>query len=196
MKTKYTIILLLLISSFSGFGQSANKEEAVSKKMAAPNMMSKNLKAYQLKSENKITDFYSYLNILGNKTVQDEMKLHTINEIKKLFKDENISIPDLINCNGNHNCNNKIKLEDFLNHLIKSNENIVFSVENLQESYVQNNDGTYSWTIGYTLNITKEKSIISFKNIMQNAIVLQENKAFGKRTKSVLSTYLTEIWLK
>jgi hypothetical protein len=196
MKTIYKLAILFLISNFGVYGQSASNKEMVEegskKKMNSLAMMAQNLKAYQIKSENKIQEFYNYLNILGKPEVKPELKEQTITAIKKLFKEENIKIPNFFK-----DATKDILLNDFLNLVAKSNENCSFTVEGFGYSYVQtDNKNQRFWTIGYTLQLEKGKKQYTIRDIMQNVTLLQEEKQFGKNTKTVWSTYLTSVWLK
>jgi hypothetical protein len=196
MKTIYKLAILFLISNFGVYGQSASNKEMVEegskKKMNSSAMMAQNLKAYQIKSENKIQEFYNYLNILGKPEVKPELKEQTITAIKKLFKEENIKIPNFFK-----DATKDILLNDFLNLVAKSNENCSFTVEGFGYSYVQtDNKNQRFWTIGYTLQLEKGKKQYTIRDIMQNVSLLQEEKQFGKNTKTVWNTYLTSVWLK
>lgn len=196
MKTIYKLAILFLISNFGVYGQSASNKEMVEegskKKMNSSAMMAQNLKAYQIKSENKIQEFYNYLNILGKPEVKPELKEQTITAIKKLFKEENIKIPNFFK-----DATKDILLNDFLNLVAKSNENCSFTVEGFGYSYVQtDNKNQRFWTIGYTLQLEKGKKQYTIRDIMQNVSLLQEEKQFGKNTKTVWNTYLISVWLK
>lgn len=196
MKTIHRLLLIILISNFTVFAQSSAKEETakISKKESnASAIMAKSMKAYQLKSESKIQEFYSYLNILGKTEVKPEMKQHTILEIKKLFKDETIEIPNFLK-----DPSKKIPLTDFLNLVSKTNESYYFTIENVSHSYVQadNKNQQLFWTIAYTLNLHEGKSLATFTNVMQNVSLLQQEKKFGTNTKLVWNSYLTSLWLK
>ncbi|WP_394759339.1 hypothetical protein, partial [Flavobacterium sp.] len=183
MKLKNIITALLLLINSIVFSQNAENKS----KLAV-----KTVRAYQIKSENKIKEFYSYLNILGKTEVNPELKQQTITEIKKLFKNENSKIPNFVNETAK-----EISLNDFIDLVAKSNENCFFIIENMSESYVQTDTKNQSWwTIGYTLQVSKGKAKHTIRNIMQNVTLLQEEKQFGKNTKTVWSTYLTNVWLK
>ena len=176
-----------MIGNTIAFSQSATTNT----KNANSVLMAKTLKAYQIKSENKIEEFYNLLNILGNPAVKKILKEQTIAEITKFFKDENATIPNLIDGK-----NKDISLSDFLNLISKSTEKITFQTENKGQSYVQEHDGNKFWTISYDLNITNGKTKTKLINVMQNVSLLQEEKQFGSTKKTVQNTYLTMIWLK
>ncbi len=196
MKTIYKLAILFLISNFTVLGQSTSNKEInadVYKKKASPLVvMAQNLKAYQIKSENKVQEFYNYLNILGKTEIKPELKQQTITEIKKLFKDENIEIPNFLS-----DATKDIPLNDFLNLVTKCNESCSFTIEGVGYSYAQtDNKNQRWWTIAYTLQLYKGKAKYTFRNIMQNAILLQEEKQFGKNTKTVWNSYLTTVGFK
>jgi hypothetical protein len=194
MKAIYKVLIIFLTIIHAGFSQSSNKEiivEKSNKKANSSMIMAKTMKAYQIKSENKVQDFYSYLNILGKTDIKTELKQHTITEVKKLFREENVKIPNFLGDSGK-----TILLDSFLLQLSKSKEFCSFSIENLEQSYVQSNDVNHSWIISYTLNLSLGKSKYSFKNVMQNVKLEQEEKLFGKNSKTILNTRLDAIWLK
>ena len=168
-----------------------SQESSINTKKNQSVLMAKTTKAYQIKSENKIEEFYNLLNILGNPAVKKILKEQTIAEITKFFKDENATIPNLIDGK-----NKDISLSDFLNLISKSTEKITFQTENKGQSYVQEYDGNKFWTIGYDLYVTRGKTKTKLKNVMQNVSLLQEEKQFGSTKKIVSNAYFTLIWLK
>lgn len=187
MNLKNLMLLLFMIGNTIAFSQSATTNTKNTNSV----LMAKTLKAYQIKSENKIEEFYNLLNILGNPEVKTVLKEQTIMEIYKFFKDKNTKIPNLI-----EDKNKEISLSDFLNVLSKSTAKINFKTENKGQSYVQEHEENKFWTIGYNLNITKGKNTNKLRNVMQNVSLLLEEKQFGSTKKMVQNTYLTMIWLK
>lgn len=185
MKIRNKILLCFAMVNMAVFSQSASTKTSNSV------LAAKTIKAYQIKSENKVDEFYNLLNILGNPVVKTVLKEQTILEISKLFKDKNTTIPNLI-----EDKNTEIKLTDFLNAVSKSTEKITFTPENKGYSYSQGSNENKSWTIGFDLNIVKGKSKNKIKNVMQNISLLQEEKQFGTTKKTILNTYFTAIWLK
>jgi hypothetical protein len=187
MNLKNLMLLVFMIGNTIAFSQSASTNTKNTNSV----LMAKTLKAYQIKSENKIEEFYNLLNIIGNPEVKTVLKEQTILEISKFFKDKNTKIPNLI-----EDKKKVISLSDFLNLVSKSKEKITFQTENKGKSYVQEYDGNKFWTIGYDLNITNGKTKTKLINVMQNVSLLQEEKQFGSTKKTVQNTYLTMIWLK
>ncbi len=187
MKIRNQILVLFMIVNFNLLSQSASTNIKTSNAL----LMAKTVKAYQIKSENKIEEFYNLLNIIGNPEVKTALKEQTILEIYKFFKDRNIKIPNLI-----EDKNKEISLTDFLNLVSKSKEKIFFETENKGKSYVQESNGNKFWTVGYDLNVKNGISKNTIKNVMQNVSLLQEEKQFGSTNKLVQNMYFTMIWLK
>jgi hypothetical protein len=187
MKLKNLILFMIIIANTIAFSQSASTNTIKTNSL----LMAKTIKAYQIKSENKIEEFYNLLNIIGNPDVKTILKEQTIIEIYKFFKDKNAKIPNLID-----DKNKEISFSDFLNLLSKSKERIIFETESKGQSYVQESNGNKFWTIGYDLNISQGKTKTKLKNVMQNVSLLQEEKQFGSTKKTVQNVYLTLIWLK
>jgi hypothetical protein len=189
MKTKHLLFILSFFFYSFVFSQEAMKKETTSKKLAV--LAPKSINAFKIKSQNKVEEFYSYLNILGNPEMNIELKKHTILEVKKLFKDSKITIPDFLN-----DVKKEIQMEEFLLKLEISKIKIQFLPQDIGNSVVQNYGENQSWTVGYILNLTIGSEKKSFRNVMQNVSLLNEEKSFGKKSKTVWNTYFTSFWMK
>jgi hypothetical protein len=83
MNLKNLILLLFMIANTIAFSQSAYTNTTKTNSL----LRAKTIKAYQIKSENKIEEFYNLLNIVGNPEVKTTLKEQTILEIYKFFED-------------------------------------------------------------------------------------------------------------
>jgi hypothetical protein len=186
MKIKNLISMLFLITNGIAFSQSVSTNTKIQNSV----LMLKTTKAFQIKSENKIVEFYDILNVVGSPSLKLEVRVNAIFEILKFFKDKNIKIPNFI-----ENENKEIMLQEFLTKMAKSKQKIYFETQNMVFSSLQEIDGTKFWTVSYGLNINigNEKSS---KNINHNISLLQEEKYFGGIKKTVQNCNFTAIKLK
>ena len=105
MKTKTYIFLFFLIISNFGFGQSTMKTVSISSSFSPLE-----IEAYQESADKKIEDFYSYLNLLSDKSISEKAKAEIRENVFLLFKNNRIRIIDFFTEE-----NEKITLSDFLN---------------------------------------------------------------------------------
>lgn len=186
MKIKNLILMLFLITNGIAFSQSVSTNTKIQNSA----LMLKTIKAYQIKSENKIIEFYDLLNVVGSPSLKLEVRVGAFFEILKFFKDKNIKIPNFI-----ENESEEIMLQEFLIKVTKSKQKIHFEAQNMVFSTLQEIDGIKFWTISYGLNINIGNEKRS-KNINHNISLLQEEKYFGGLKKTVQNCNFTAIKLK
>lgn len=178
--------MFVMLSNSVLFSQSSSTNT----KMTNSALMLKTTKAFQIKSENKILEFYDLLNVVGSPSLKLEVRVNSIIEILKFFKDKNVKIPNFIEVD-----NKEIILQEFLTKVAKSKQKIYFETQNMIFSSLQEIDGIKFWTVSYGLNIIigNQKSN---KNINHNISLLQEEKYFGGIKKTVQNCNFTAIRLK
>ncbi len=174
---KYIILFLILISNF-GFGQDAGFRKQTISSSFSP----LEIEAYQESADKKIEDFYSYLNLLSDKSISQKTKVEIRENIFLLFEDQQTEVIDLVS--DEHK---KISLLDFLAKT--KDQNIKFRIIQTESIPVVIVD---YWISEYSVEITLngEKSV---KEISQKVYFSPVYKKFGKNSKEVWEMKLGEI---
>ena len=174
---KYIILFLILISNF-GFGQDAGFRKQTISSSFSP----LEIEAYQESADKKIEDFYSYLNLLSDKSISQKTNVEIRENIFFLFEDQQTEVIDLVS--DEHK---KISLLDFLAKT--KDQNIKFRIIQTESIPVVIVD---YWISEYSVEITLngEKSV---KEISQKVYFSPVYKKFGKNSKEVWEMKLGEI---
>lgn len=140
------------------------------------------IEAYQESADKKIEDFYSYLNLLSDKSISEKTKVEIRENIFLLFKDQKTEVIDLVS--DEHK---KVSLLDFLDKT--KNQNIKFRVIQIESTPVVIVD---YWISEYSIEITLngEKSV---KKISQKVYFSPVYKQFGSTAKEVWEIKLGEM---
>jgi hypothetical protein len=191
---KQIIYYSLLIFPIFLFGQSAGRNEshkeavsltdAVSKKTMnsnsiAVNFNTKVILAYASKSEQLITDFYTYLALYSQSDTTD-LLMEIDKSVQQMYFSEKVLVEDFIN-----GTNQKITLLQLL-QFCKENKFVV-SINGIQNIAVNEN----SFNIKYQLLVTT-KSVTKTYNFTQKVYLFPVQKTFGSNKKTVWELKLGE----
>lgn len=91
MKQLLITIMVLLTAGMAA--QQANTTNA-------PALSAKAIEAYGIKSEQKVREFYDYMQLLSDPSINEEMKDHTMREALRLFRNEHVDTYNLFDPRG------------------------------------------------------------------------------------------------
>lgn len=171
MKTYISIIVLFLCTVVSA--QSVTQSNTA--------LSSKAMEAFSHKAETKVEEFYNYLQLLSDKSVNNEMKLHTANEIKKLFTDKEVTLVDIYNTSGTG-----ITLDKLLENALSAKQKNYFTIKGFTGKPIQQISEKQQWLLSYEVSVNGSK----YLKIEQDFFIIYENKKFGNTVKPVWNTYL------
>ncbi len=171
MKTYISVIALFLYTVVSA--QSANQGNTA--------LSSKAMEAFSHKAETKVEEFYNYLQLLSDTSVNNEMKLHTANEIKKLFTETEVTLADVYNTSGTG-----ITLEKLLENALSAKQKKIFTIKDFTAKSIQQTSEKQQWLLSYEVSVNGSK----YFRIDQDFFIIYENKKFGNTVKPVWNTYL------
>lgn len=174
---KPIIYILLLISAHLGFAQQAVDRPLSSKKA---------MDAYAIKSESKIKEFFSYLELLSDPKLNAEMKAHTTNEALSLFKDSELTIDNIF-----EKKQASITLKTLLKQAALQKGKITLTVSDFNVMLQNQTPVQQEWQATYKLAVNENTVIIT-----QHFFVIYEDKQFGKTTRKVWNTYLGALKVK
>lgn len=177
MKTKTYIFLFFLIISNFGFGQSAVRKQTISSSFSPLE-----IEAYQESADKKIEDFYSYLNLLSDKSISEKTKAEIRENIFLLFKNKRVGVIDFL-----YKESGKISLSELLDMVenLEINFNLIQKKETLPELFSD------YWLSEYSVEveINGEKSL---KKVTQKIYFSPKGKKFGSTYKEVWEIKLGE----
>lgn len=171
MKTYISVIALFFCAVVSA--QSANQNNTA--------LSSKAMDAFSHKAETKVEEFYNYLQLLSDKSVNNEMKLHTANEIKKLFTDTEVTLVDVYNSSVKG-----ITIDKLLENAISAKQKNSFTIKGFTAKPIQQTSEKQQWLLSYEVSVNDSK----YFRINQDFFIIYENKKFGNTVKPVWNTYL------
>jgi hypothetical protein len=172
---KILVIIIGVYFTQTGFSQSINESPSV--------MPAKTIKAYEIKSESKVNEFYNYLELLSDPKINTEMKAHTSAEALKLFQSTAITVSNIFD-----KANTNIALKDFLEQVTRQ-KNVKFKLEGFSSHQDKHTATKQEWDLNYNLIINSKKTY----TIRQKFFIVQEDKKFGNTTKKVWNTYLGDL---
>lgn len=179
MEIKIKILALFILVSGFAFSQNAGfKSNAISANFSIAEM-----EAYQESADNKIEDFYSYLNLLSDKSISKKTKTEIKESILLLFQNNQTTV-----LNFTSETHQPLSLFAFLNMV--ENQEIHFKVLHLSSK----KPDTYSdfWISEYALEIIQNKTKTT-KSVLQKVYFSPKNKKFGSISKRVWEIKLGEI---
>lgn len=175
---KYIILFLILISNF-GFGQDAGFRKQTISSSFSP----LEIEAYQESADKKIEDFYSYLNLLSDKSISEKAKAEIRENVFLLFKNNRIRIINFFTEE-----NEKTTLSGFLDKIEKQpiSYKLIPKKSSIPELF------SNYWVSEYSVEITLngEKSV---KKISQIIYFNPVYKHFGNTQKEVWEIKLGEM---
>ena len=176
---KKGIITIILLLSFSFYGQNVNNSTSSTAIKANFSMIS--IKAYQESAVLKIEDYYNYLGLLSSTSTSDSLKEEIKSALFSLLKDSNIKVLDFTSEEKN-----PISLIELIEKI--KNKNYSFLILNLSNTFLS----TDSWTTGYNLEVLQKEKKQIFK-CSQKVYFTQTTKRFGPTEKEVWTIKLGEI---
>jgi|SRR5690606_11919846 len=179
MNIKTYIFTLFIL--FSGFGFCQNKE--LRSNVISANFSTTEIGAYQESAEKKIEDFYSYLNLLSDKTVSEKAKVEIKENIFLLFKDKRVGIIDLL-----YKESSKISLSELLDMV----ENLTIHFTLIRKKQAQPELYNDYWLSEYSVEVALNEGKF-VKKISQKIYFSPKNKKFGNAYKEVWEIKLGEI---
>lgn len=171
MKTYISIITLFFCAVVNA--QSANQSNTA--------LSSKAMEAFSHKAETKAEEFYNYLQLLSDTSVNNEMKLHTANEIRKLFTETEVSIANVYSASGTG-----ITLDKLLENALSAKQKNTFTIKGFTAKPIQQTSEKQQWLLSYEVSVNGSK----YFRIDQDFFIIYENKKFGNTVKPVWNTYL------
>jgi hypothetical protein len=168
---KYLTIILLAFS-FQLSAQSAIERPSSS-------LPAKEIAAYQAKAENKVAEFYSYLELLTDPKGNAEIKQQAAQSAIKLFT-TNVLTDNIFESKAAN-----VTVAALLQSARAQKAKCSFKVEDLIIETVSETIARKEWILTYTLVKNSNKL-----NISQLFYIIQEDKKFGSTTKKVTNTYL------
>ena len=173
-----SFLLMLLLFTFSLFGQNANTSAAIK-----ANFTIASVKAYQESATLKVEDYYHYLTLFSAESTSESLKNEIKSSISNLFENENCTVIDYT-----IEQKSTISMKELLTKI--ENKNYLFSVSNFENSIVAND----FWTTQYKLTITQNErptQLQLFQKVSFKPII----KAFGSAKKEVWTLFLGEVTL-
>lgn len=175
----YLLLLLYMPLLFSQSVATTSGKVALNKRLSP--MV---LEAYQLQTDDKVTDLFYYLNLLTNPTVSDEAKKEVVANIRLLFKNQTVMVPDFTAAKPD-----MISLQLLTDKLLIS-EPIVFTVSETRKCSSVSWD---SWLSTYKITRQKAGEESVFK-IMQT-IYMQVQPGLSGQANESWETRLGEMRL-
>jgi|SRR5690554_873269 len=179
MKTKTYIFLFFLIISNFGFSQDAGFRKTSISSSFSP----VEIEAYQESAYKKIEDFYSYLNLLSDKSISEKAKAEIRENIFLLFKNKRVGVVDLTSGK-----NQKLSVSEFLEKVEKHKISFRFSEKPKQEPELFSDYWLSEYSVEVEIN--GEKSV---KKITQKIYFNPKDKKFGNAYKEVWEIKLGEM---
>ncbi|NDI97609.1 hypothetical protein GWA97_00785 [Flavobacterium sp. LaA7.5] len=171
---KYVTLIVLLIC-FCSLAQSLQNQS---------NLSARALEAYKQKAEDKVSEFYNYVELLTNPALNSKMKEHTANEALKLFETSQTITYNIFNKRETNPT-----ITQLLNDAARQKKQYHFKITAITATPQYQNTEREKWLIVYTLTINSTKEI----RLQQFFIIVQEDKKFGDSIKQVRNTYLGKI---
>lgn len=182
----YTTIFFLFLFSFEGKSQAVISTESQKSKDIKVQFSENSVKVFQQSSQSKVKDFYEYLGLLTSKTLSEELRKQTEENIYSLVENKNIEIIDFTSAE-----NAKINLQALILKLMRETYEIKFVVK----SEISFPTSANYWLNSYLLEIHQNNKIES-KKIEQKVYFSPQIKSFGSEQKEVWVISLGEISLK
>ena len=158
MKNIITIVLLLVSPLF--YSQDISK---------APALSAKTIRAYEIKSESKVNEFYNYHELLSDPKLNADMKQHTINEALKLFRDTETPVKNIVS-----KPNDQVTIKQLLEIGAKQKKHLDYAVSGFTPVKQQETATLQQWIVEYKL--TTGNATLS---IAQKFYIILEDKKFG-----------------
>jgi hypothetical protein len=186
----YSLLIFPILLSGQSSDRNQSQKEAVSltqedskktlnSNSIAVNFNTKVILAYASKSEQLITDFYTYL-AMYNQSVTTDLQMEIDKSVQQMYFSEKVLVEDFIT-----GSNQKITLLKLL-QFCKENEFVV-SINGIQNTAVNEN----SFNIKYQLLVTS-KSVTKTYNFTQKVYFFPVQKTFGYNKKTVWELKLGE----
>jgi len=172
MKTLITLLIFLVAPAV--FAQSPQENHST--------LSTKAIEAYTLKAESKVTELYSYLELLTDPKGNKEMKQQAADAATKLF---------IANATGDNIFEPKtagVPVKSVLESAEEQVKKHSFKVQNFTSVVIMETPLKKEWQVSYQLLMNG----MTF-NINQSFYIVSESKQFGKTTKTVWNTYLGAI---
>lgn len=175
MRNLCLFIVLLTFATINA--QQANTSSAIEREFSAPS-----INAYQERSQDRVQEFYAYLEYLTDPGISAGLKKQIETNIYHLFQTETVSVVDFTSSQKT-----KISLEELLKKL-KTSSKTKLALSSKTSTPVF---GEY-WFEDYTLTISSAEETHSLQ-LRQKIHFIKENKAFGSEEKKVWQLQLGEI---
>lgn len=172
-----TIIIITFLIAQLASCQDINKPGGLS---------AKTIKAYEIKSELKVMEFYNYLHLLSDPKLNADMKRQTINEALKLFRYPETPVKNIL-----AKPHERITIKQLLEIAAKQKKHLEYEISGFIAYRQEETPTMQEWMITYEL-----KNDNTTLSINQKFYIILEDKNFGKTTKQVWNTYLGEIMIK
>ncbi|GGB71846.1 hypothetical protein GCM10007424_09790 [Flavobacterium suaedae] len=150
-------------------------------------LSAKTMEAYSRKAEDKVIEFYNYLELLTNPTLNEEMKAHTANEILKLYKNPETLVYNIFGDNKG-----SVAIPQLLKSAVNQKEEYSFQVINIETTPIEQNSYLQKWLVNYTLVINNSTKL----ELEQIITVIKEDKKFGEVVRKVQNIYLGKITVR
>lgn len=151
---------------------------------STPTLSPKAIEAYGIKAEQKVREFYDYLQILSDPSINTDMKDHTMREALKLYRSEHVDIQHIFNIRGG-----EITIYKLLKDIRSFNARQTFDIRNFESEKIDSTPSLQVWELSYDL-ISNNTSLHKIK---QQFYIVLEDKKFGNATKKVWNNYLGEL---
>lgn len=175
---KVVLKLLFLFLSGLALGQTLESPQGIK-----ANFSQKSIEAYQENSQNKLKEFYEYLN-LYSKENNIELRKQIQSNIFSMVQSESIQVIDFTDSNG--------KLID-LSGLLKKIENQGYEFEVI-EIESSKNISLYAWENSYQLKVSQGNHS-EIRKISQTIQFEPWEKKFGSKSKLIWQIKLNEMLL-
>ncbi len=176
---KLVLIIFYLLGGSDGFSQAAFTN--YSNVTSYQTKTEKEKLAYEHKVASKLTDFYNYLDIIGDPSVEKKLRKHTVNLVQKLFSGD-VEIVDFLS-----ESREQTTLTVFLQRLLKSSIKVRFSISNIHAM----SEGIDRNT-NYDLKVEGLEGESAYK-INQLFEINLVDKQFGSKVKKVTVIILGKI---
>lgn len=175
MKQVCLFIILLLVGRVNA--QEVNRVSAIEKEFSAPA-----INAYQERSQDKVQEFYAYLELLTDPKNPVELKQQIEANIYNLFQSETVSVVDFTSPEKT-----PISLQKLLKRL-QSSPKARFSLSEKTSTRVLDD----YWFERYTLTVSSAEETRTFQ-LRQKIQFTKKTKTFGSQKKKVWELQLSSV---
>lgn len=139
--------------------------------------------AYANKTEAKVKEFYSYLELLTDPKLNTEMKTQVKQQALSLFGNETTAdAPDFFGKK-----NDGITIEELLNKAIVQKQKYSFTLQDITTKPLSETSEP-TWQMEYTLTLSGNRTV----KLRQRSYLKDEYKQFGNEKKKVTTIYLSQ----